>query len=337
MNVNNTSGGVLTLNSDGLDWGKWTTNPPTQITNNQIATFSAEGAKGSATGTQGSVVYYFSDNVTYLTISFDIPYTGANSGGLNMAGTGMSNYSAQETDDTYKNVVSFPSSGDSVTTYFAIGLASSNVVAAKFDFSASVKRRLTMPKARGVPSVDIATAARNISCGAIPGPELVKIFNGKTEATALDVLSLAPANLDRADVIRFAALSKIVPTQTAFTAALDFASHVVTILKPAPEAYGVALDLIEELKKYPGDGSDALTEHVDQLENIKVLMLSSRTVSTKATQVAAIEALLACVYMDTGAALAQAASCAQLAVAGTAKEKTIVQWQFDYLLKALKA
>ncbi|MEZ2219729.1 hypothetical protein [Rhizobium sp. RCC_161_2] len=336
MNVKNTTSGILTLNSNNLSWGKWGNNPPTQIASGQTATFYAEGAKGSATGTQGSVVYYFSDNQTYLTINFDIPYTGANSGGLNMSGPGMSNYSAQETDDGYVNVVSFPSSGSSVTAYFAIGLATSNAAVVEVDFSASIERRLNAKKAVELPWIDIVTAARSISCGAIPGPELVKIFNGKTKATALDVLTAAPANVNKADVVRFVGLANIVPSQTAFLVAVDFANDVVDVLKPNAEAYGVAVETIEELKKYPGGSSKILTRLVDELERFKVLMLNGRASSVDGTKVAAIEAILACVYMNTGAALVQAASCGQLAVAGTAREKTIVKWQFDYLLKALK-
>ena len=336
MNVKNTSGGILTLNSNSLSWGKWGANPPTQIASGQTVNFYAEGAKGSATGTQGSVVYYFSDNQTYLTINFDIPYTGANSGGLNMSGPGMSNYSAQETDDGYVNVVSFPSSGSSVTTYFAIGLATSNAKVVEVDFSAAVKRRLKVREAVELPSIDIATAARSISCGAIPGPELVKIFNGKTMATALEVLTGAPANVNKADVVRFVGFANIVPSQTAFLVAVDFANDVVDVLKPKPEAYALAVEIIEELRKYPSSGSKVLTKLVDDLERIKVLMLNGRASSADATKIAAIEAVVACVYMNTGAALVQAASCGQLAVAGTAKEKTIVKWQFDYLLTALK-
>lgn len=337
MNVQNNSGGILTLNSNSLSWGKWVTNPPTQIANGTTATFYAEGAKGSATGTQGSVVYYFSDNQTYLTISFDIPYTGANSGGLTLDGTGMSNYTAQETDDGYSTVVSFPSSGSSVTTYFAVGQAASNAAFADADFSASIRRRLTLPKVAALPSIDIASAARGISCGAIPGPELVKLFNGKTEATALDVLTSAPPNVDKADVIRFVALSNIVPTQTAFSVSVDFANHVVGVLEPNPEAYGAALDIIDDLRKYPGGGSGNLTKLVDELERVKATMLVSRTAAANATKIAAIEAVLACVHMGTGAALAQSASCAQLALEGTDEEKTIVKWEYDYLLEALQA
>jgi len=334
MNVKNTSGGTLTLNSSNLDWGKWGQNPPTQIANGAIGSFYAEGAKGTATGTQGSVIYYFSDNQTYLTINFDIPYTGANSGGLTLAGPGMSNYTAQETDDGYVNVVSFPSSGDSVTTYFAIGQATQGAAVKTFDFAASVRRRLSQPKGP-VPSVDIVEAARRIGCGILSGPDLIKLYDGKTEATALEVLTKAPANLEKSDIIRFAAFAGTVPVQTAFTAAVDFANHVVHTLKPTPDAYGLALEIIEDLKTQ--SGGSGLTQLVDQLEGIKMLMLSSRTPLPNESQIAAIEAILACVYLDTGGALAQAASCAQVAVAGTPEEKTIVKWQYDYLLNALKA
>ena len=85
--VNNTTGGTLSCSNNGLQWGKWDTTPPVQILNNTTGYFMAEGAKGSATGTQGSATYTFGDNATTFTISWDIPYSGANSGGGTLDGS----------------------------------------------------------------------------------------------------------------------------------------------------------------------------------------------------------------------------------------------------------
>jgi hypothetical protein len=77
----------LQLQSCHLDWGKWVDEPPTEITaeigKSTKVSFKACGAACTATGTEGSVVYKATDSdKTVFTLSFDIPYSSANSGNL---------------------------------------------------------------------------------------------------------------------------------------------------------------------------------------------------------------------------------------------------------------
>lgn len=107
--ANVTSPAKLVLQSCPLEWGKWGTEPPNQITatpgQQTTVSFKAMGAACSATGTQGYVEYKGTDaESTVFRLTFDIPYSAANSGNL----TGGSDYF----DTTGGGV---PVSGNSVT------------------------------------------------------------------------------------------------------------------------------------------------------------------------------------------------------------------------------
>ncbi len=123
IHIKNSTEYPFTLSESKLDHGKWKTNPPTQIEAGDTASFYSEGDSGTWTGTEGYVTYTLPDNETTSKISFDIPYSGSNSGGMVVDGPSASTYTAEETDSSYENVASFPSSGDSVKAYFAIGSA----------------------------------------------------------------------------------------------------------------------------------------------------------------------------------------------------------------------
>ena len=124
ITIRNTSGGTLSCTYSGLSYGTWGVSPPVQIPDGTTsAEFWARGNRGSWTGTTGSVSYAFADNVTSFTISFDVPFMGENSGGLNMAGPAMSNYTVVQTDSEFVKPASFPTSGNVARVYFAIGKA----------------------------------------------------------------------------------------------------------------------------------------------------------------------------------------------------------------------
>lgn len=77
----------LLLTSQHLSYGKWASSPPSEILTTPggsvAVSFTAEGASCSATGTSGSVVYTGTDDEkTTFTLTFDIPYSAANSGNL---------------------------------------------------------------------------------------------------------------------------------------------------------------------------------------------------------------------------------------------------------------
>jgi Aegerolysin len=327
MNVQNATGGTLNLTNSNLDWGKWADNPPTQIGNGSAATFEAQGRKGSATGTQGQVTYTFPDNQTSFTINFDIPYSGANSGSLTMNGPGMSNYSAQETDSTYKNVVSFPSGGSSVTTYFAIGSVS-GALKSPFDFAGAIRKRVGKP-AQATPAIDIVQAGRAADCGEVSGPEMIKLFKGQNEATALDVL--ASAGISAGDRVSFATGQSLIPESLCYPSALDFAEHVVDVLKSDKIAYQLAQDTIAALRKAGSGDSPPLNKLLDELEDVKGVMLSQRLVAPLLPQVNAIESILACAYLGLDAALLAAGSCARDTATDEIGYETIANWQLQYL------
>ncbi|GEM_PF-6666032 len=104
----------LMLQSDDLEWGKWMTAPPSQISttpgNSKKVTFKAAGRACTSTGTEGSVVYKGDDaENTVFTLKFDIPYSKANSGGV----TGGSSYFSIDGGEV-------PVSGNSVTAKVTI-------------------------------------------------------------------------------------------------------------------------------------------------------------------------------------------------------------------------
>jgi len=83
----------LLLQSADLTHGKWLTAAPSEIVakvgGSTTVSFKASGAKGSATGAAGSVVYKGTDaDETEFNLTFSIPYSKANSGNL----TGGSEY-----------------------------------------------------------------------------------------------------------------------------------------------------------------------------------------------------------------------------------------------------
>jgi hypothetical protein len=78
--INNNSTFTLTLSSSSLQWGDWDTNPPNSIAPNSTGSFIAQGADGSATGTQGQVNYTIDGYVGMISLYFEDPFIGGNSG-----------------------------------------------------------------------------------------------------------------------------------------------------------------------------------------------------------------------------------------------------------------
>jgi hypothetical protein len=79
---------TLHLESDALERGKWIQVPPIEIKtspgNSTHVLFKACGTACSATGVSGAVVYKADDpEGTRFRLSFDIPYSSANSGRVN--------------------------------------------------------------------------------------------------------------------------------------------------------------------------------------------------------------------------------------------------------------
>lgn len=117
VNSNVTTVIPLNLYSQHLDWGKFMTNPPSQISAGSAggtanASFKAAGAECSATGTQGTVVFKAADqsidsDKTTFSFIWDIPFSAANSGNATM--TTNTNYF------TINNGGGVPVSGNSVT------------------------------------------------------------------------------------------------------------------------------------------------------------------------------------------------------------------------------
>jgi Aegerolysin len=117
VNSNVTTVIPLNLYSQNLDWGKFMTNPPSQIKvdgpgKSTTASFKAAGAECSATGTEGTVVFKASDqpvdaDKTTFTFKWDIPFSAANSGNATM--TTNTNYF------TIDNGGGVPVSGNSVS------------------------------------------------------------------------------------------------------------------------------------------------------------------------------------------------------------------------------
>lgn len=186
--LRNDTGAAITNTGSPLSWGKWQTSPPTQIDSGTTAHFKASGRANSATGTEGSVTYQLPDNLTSITINFDIPYSGANTGGMVMTGSGASMYCANETDSSYTKIVSFPTSG-SPTTYWEVATTGSNLCpqSTSLVLNESIAERFGI-KATANESIDVVSAAWSIGCGLYDAADLLKAFKGSPVATVTDIL-----------------------------------------------------------------------------------------------------------------------------------------------------
>lgn len=332
INIQNTTGNVMTQTDISLPWGHWMTTPPTQIGNGTVASFASQGRKGTGSGTQGSVTYLFADNATSCTISWDIPYTGTNSGGMTINGTGASQYRGQETDSTYKTVVGFPSGGDIVTVYFALGVPSMTFSRSLGD---SVEDKIrNAHSAAPVPTLDIATVARAADCGEISGPDLVRLFNGQTSASGLDILKAK--GVPPGDLVNFVSNRGLFPPLSELRAAIDFAEYVTPALTEK-KLIDIAQQLIADLREIEGGGAppanfDTLA---NEMEDAKGLLLAQRHHAPLLPQVNAIDAVLGCVYMDHGAALAQAGGCARRTATDRKGYEKIAEWQHARLLELM--
>jgi hypothetical protein len=329
--IKNQTGGTISCTNSSIPWGKWTTTPPIQITNNSVGYMCAKGAKGSATGTEGSATYTFSDNATSFTVNFDIPYSGHNSGGGTLGGSGMSQYTAMETDSTYTTQVSFPSGGDAPSVYFLLGLASASVaVSDEKHFDPARKIAFASSAGPVLSSLNIADVAREADCGEISSEELVIIFQGKTDATVLQML--AADRVAPADRVRFVSDRNLIDSARSFKFAVDFAAYVVDVLKSDPEAFNAAEDAITALRR---TSQVELLPIANRLEAAKYALLGLRHSQGKDAEITAIEAILACMYMAPGAALLQAGTCARITARDNQGYEAIARWQLEYLQKAL--
>jgi len=102
----------LLLNTSDIPWGKWQINPSRQVPAGakEQKIFYAMGRKGSATGTEGTVVYAAPDG-TVFALYFDDPYSSGNNASITIrSGQGGS----------YRCAVDFPRSGNSWTATYKI-------------------------------------------------------------------------------------------------------------------------------------------------------------------------------------------------------------------------
>jgi hypothetical protein len=335
INLQNDTQGLMSLTAQSLNSDAyWITSPPSQIASasGTVASFHAKGYGGLATGVAGSVTYTLPDNATTYTITFNVPYphNSVNSGGGTFGGTSPGNYTGQETDSTYQNPVSFPTGGDSPTVYFALGLHSS--ATRHFDFAKAVADRLTAARNEKPPrSIDIVEVARNADCGEISGPQLIEAFRGQTVATARDILGAD--NIPVADRVDFVSNRGLISSTTSFAAAVEFAANVSDgVLGDDGTVHDLAEETIEALRAFgKGTPERRLNTLVDELERAKFAMLAQRVLAPQYPKIYAIEAILASVYMNAGAALAQAGSCARNTGADAGASDAIAAWQLQYL------
>lgn len=333
MFVNNKTGAVMSLTDSGLDYGKWTISPPPQINTGTVAEFKAEGAKGSATGTTGSVTYTLGDNATTIKISFSIPYSGDNTGGLTMGGASPSNYTAEETDSAYATPQSFPATDHVVEAYFLIGVPKTPDAAKAPSLTEAVLARLAGRGAAAVlPTIDVASIARATDCGELPGPELLRLAAGRTSVNFREILEIE--TMPSGDLVRFVTEQRLLPVHRQFEAALAFAEAALPALRDHASVQDLARRALAEMRGLmAGSRSSAL----DQLEQP---LLAARTElraqlgnGRRTPEVGAVEAVLACMYKTPAAAALSAGSC----VRASAPSKEAYQAISDEQLAFLKA
>jgi hypothetical protein len=80
-----TAGLTLSLHSQHLEDGKWTTNPPATITGPSQGGFFAQGRESTALGADGYVKYQTPDGAL-ITMAFKVPYSQANQASIGCDG-----------------------------------------------------------------------------------------------------------------------------------------------------------------------------------------------------------------------------------------------------------
>ncbi len=329
--IKNATGEPMSLTGGSMDWGSWTTSPPIQIPNTTAGYMYAQGTGAYATGTGGTVIYTLSDNATTFTVTFEIPFdVYNNSGGGTLGGTSPNQFTAMETDADYKTQVSFPSGGDAPTVYFIVGVPAALAESEKFEIDLEGRIARAEAAQPTQASINIAGVARAAQCGVVSSEDLVEMFKGQTEASVQDILAadkVAPSTR-----VYFVADRNLISPRQSFIAAVDFAAYYTDILTDSPEVNASAQQAIGLLRGVNSQGLEAVT---NDLEKAKHILLAPRRSQTAFAQIAAIEAILACIYMDPGAALMQAGSCAQQVASDESSFEAIANWQLEYLQKAL--
>ena len=180
------------------------------------------------------------------------------------------------------------------------------------------------------PTIDIATAARAIPCGAISGTDLVRLFKGQTTASAKD--ALAAAGVPSEDLVRFVGNRGLLSTRIELTAAIEFAGFVLPVLQSDQIAYDPAEAAVKSLRSMiSGAAEQNLDPLVSELGAAKATLLAKPDHATELQKVAAIEAVLACVYMDPGAAYLAAGCSARQTAIGEGDVKSMADRQLAYL------
>jgi len=330
INIKNLTGGTMSRTGGSMDWGNWTTTPPIQITTGTVGNMWAQGTGAYATGTQGSVIYTLPDNGTTFTVTFDVPFTGTNSGGGTLGGTSPSQYTAKETDSTYTTQTSFPGGGDAPTVYFLVGVPAVAVSETGFSIDLKSKVEGATEAEQLLTSINLADVARAARCGVVSSDDLVIAFKGNMVATVEDILGAT--NIAPSSIVEFVSGRNLIGAQLSFTAAVDFAASYAIVLEDNPEVSKIAAQAIALLRSLNSQGLEAIT---NELEQAKYSLLAPREGPSVVPKIAAIEAILACIYMDPGAALLQSGSCARQVAADENSFETISKWQLDYLRKAL--
>ena len=173
------------------------------------------------------MIYTLEDNATTFTVTFEVPFdVYPNSGGGALGGASPNEYTAMETDSDYTTQVSFPSGGNTPTVYFVVGNAPSMQGSAMFQIDLESKIANAESSHPTLASINMAAVARASDCGVVSSDDLVKMFNGQTEATVQDIL--AADNVSPSTRVYFVSDRNLISPRQSFTAAVDFAASYLT-------------------------------------------------------------------------------------------------------------
>lgn len=213
---------TTTANNSPLTYGNWATSPPSQINAGATATFEAQGASGTMSGTQGDFAYIMPNGTALLTVNFDVPYSADNAGSAVWSGAGVSTYCGGETNSAYTSYASFPMTGnpDVYLIVAAVGSPLCPTNAATFTIATSL---MNLAAAPGNTSVDIETCVRL----GLPYTHDVfaALFGGQSEATILDILNASTIAAE--DRVAFLSLAGLISDADAFSTAIDFTEHLL--------------------------------------------------------------------------------------------------------------
>ncbi|MDP2699908.1 aegerolysin family protein [Thalassospira sp.] len=267
IHLKNETGGGLKLRDSQLSWGKYDTEPPTQIANNVEGYFKPQGAKSTATGTEG-VVQYSDNQGAIFEIKWDIPYNKSNSASIIFTNSEKygDGYTYGQYDSTYSNLCSTPKSGNP-DLYFLIGYDSDAIMNRPVSDVSSHLAGLSDTAPRS--SLDLEEATR-LACHAYSRKQVSELFGTRTQVTMLDILT--EKRMPTIDRVRFSLDTGLLSPHASVLSGIELISQSLTSFKLSNETKALVTNYLSAIKSQVSSGTGAgindLSNQISEQRNL---------------------------------------------------------------------